>query len=49
MKISWELTEKSAKFIHHGQCDSDYSHDNDNDNDVYSWSQVDTKDTTPTK
>ena len=25
MKIGWELTEKSAKFIHHGWCESDYN------------------------
>ena len=25
MKIGWELTEKSAKFIHHGYCESDYT------------------------
>ena len=25
MKIDWELTEKSAKFIHHGECESWYS------------------------
>ena len=25
MKIDWELTEKSAKFIHHGECESSYS------------------------
>ena len=25
MKIGCELTEKSAKFIHHGWCESDYS------------------------
>ena len=24
MKIDWELTEKSAKFIHHGECESWY-------------------------
>ena len=24
MKIGWELTEKSAKIIHHGWCESDY-------------------------
>ena len=25
MEIDWELTEKSAKFIHHGECESWYS------------------------
>ena len=24
MEIDWELTEKSAKFIHHGECESWY-------------------------
>ena len=26
MEIDWELTEKSAKFIHHGECESWYSY-----------------------
>ena len=26
MKIDWELTEKSEKFIHHGECESWYKH-----------------------
>ena len=25
MEIGWETTEKSAKFFHYGQCESDYS------------------------
>ena len=25
MEIDWELTEKSAKFIHHGECESWYT------------------------